>query len=100
MLIAAEVKRIRTIKFSSQCPTSETFIIYSTQTIHKHFILDLQSEAASGRSDSLMREATIEINTRKDTWIWDIQKKLKTYKAHLRLFCVTFSLAIVILSSM
>lgn len=71
MLIAAEVKRVGTIKFTSQCTTSEIFVIYSTQTIHKHFILDLQSEAAS---DSLMREATIEINTRKDTWIWDIQK--------------------------
>lgn len=77
MLIATEVKRKWTIKFTSQRTTSEIFVIYSRQTIHQHFSLDLLPEAASGRSDSLMGEATTEINTRKETWIWDIQNKLK-----------------------
>lgn len=69
MLIVTEVRRKRTIKFISQCTASEIFMIYSRQTIYKHFFLDLLSEAASGRSDSLMGEATIEINTRKETQI-------------------------------
>lgn len=81
MLIATEVKRKWAIKFTSQCTTSEIFIIYNRQTIHKHFIIDLLSEAASGRNKGLMGEVTIETNTRKKTWIWDTQKKLKTCKS-------------------
>lgn len=67
MLIAREVKRKWIIKFSSQCTTRKIFVICGSQTTHKHFVLDLLSEAASGRSDSLMGKATIDINTEKET---------------------------------
>lgn len=53
---------------------SEFFMIYSREIIHKHFTLNLLSVAASGRTDSLMGEATIEFNTRKKIWIFGFEK--------------------------
>lgn len=60
MLIVTEVKREWAIKFTSQCTTNEIFIIYNRQTIHKHFIIDLLSEAASGRSEGLQLKLILE----------------------------------------
>lgn len=49
----------------------QNLCIDGSQTTSKHFILDLLSEAASGRSESLMGklQSAIEINTVKESQI-------------------------------
>lgn len=80
----------------------QNLCIDGSQTTSKHFILDLLSEAASGRSESLMGklQSAIEINTVKESQIWDIKNKLKPKKRRHKTILCNFSLGRIILNCM